>query len=332
MGIFWSDPAPSPSPSVHCETVDLNSVVRSGGSYISLIFTDCPTEAALEAFTDAAQDWSDLISENRITPAKTRNGFAASDFCSFIDTDYDFEAGHVFDHLTILSQPTSIDGSGGVLASAAPCAYDSYGFPLLGGMKFDSADLSSLERSGTLKAVVKHEMGHVLGLGTLFRTRGLSKDLIFRSSTNVKPNSIPKYIGSKGLEIYKEDFASTADFVPLEDGKGDNGAILMDASQNVGRGSIDVHFKKTIFEDALMTYSINSRASTHPISPTTLGSLVDLGYAVDFDALNMVNSRTTEINSYLRGILEAGEVIELAGDVEVFDERKVKPLSDLLDE
>ncbi len=40
-------------------------------------------------------------------------------------------------------------------------------------MAFDSADLAEMERDGSLVSVIVHEMGHVLGFGTLFERLGL---------------------------------------------------------------------------------------------------------------------------------------------------------------
>ena len=40
-------------------------------------------------------------------------------------------------------------------------------------MQFDSADLASMEASGSLYGVILHEMGHVLGIGTSWAYRGL---------------------------------------------------------------------------------------------------------------------------------------------------------------
>ena len=40
-------------------------------------------------------------------------------------------------------------------------------------MSFDTADLASMEADGTLVDVITHEMGHVIGIGTIWEDKGL---------------------------------------------------------------------------------------------------------------------------------------------------------------
>ena len=62
-----------------------------------------------------------------------------------------------------------IDGVNGVLEQAGPERIRSGSFiPATGTMEFDTADLKSMERNGTLGDVITHEMGHVLGFGTIW--------------------------------------------------------------------------------------------------------------------------------------------------------------------
>ena len=61
-----------------------------------------------------------------------------------------------------------IDGAGGVLGSAGPCLIRDTGPTAVGRMRFDTADLASLEGGGQLDEVVLHEMGHVIGIGSLW--------------------------------------------------------------------------------------------------------------------------------------------------------------------
>lgn len=48
------------------------------------------------------------------------------------------------------------------------CALDSSGFPRVGVMEFDVDDVNYMISTNTLNSVILHEMGHVLGFGTLW--------------------------------------------------------------------------------------------------------------------------------------------------------------------
>ena len=45
-------------------------------------------------------------------------------------------------------------------------------------MTFDTADLQAMEANGTLVDVITHEMGHVLGIGTIWLPKRLLKGRI----------------------------------------------------------------------------------------------------------------------------------------------------------
>lgn len=74
-------------------------------------------------------------------------------------------------------------------------------------MEFDSADLNRMEQNGSLLNVIIHEMGHVLGLGTLWEVRGFIEGI---GSDN------PLYIGPNGMREYASLIgASSPQKVPL---------------------------------------------------------------------------------------------------------------------
>jgi hypothetical protein len=90
--------------------------------------------------------------------------------------------GEVIDDLLILAQGTDIDGPRGILGQAGPThirpasAGKSKFLPVKGIMSFDTADLQAMQQDGTLKDVITHEMGHVIGIGTIWERKGLLKD------------------------------------------------------------------------------------------------------------------------------------------------------------
>lgn len=151
-----------------------------------------------------------------------------------------------------------IDGEGGVLGQAGPCSLRSDTLlPVYGGIELDQADVALLEEQELLDEVILHEMGHVLGIGTLWDDQGLLVDVF---SLN------PQYIGEQGIAQFEQLGGSGS--VPVEN--------------RGGIGTRADHWRESIFQTELMTGMLNSGTS-NPLSVITLGSLVDIGYSVDLD-------------------------------------------------
>lgn len=119
-----------------------------------------------------------------------------------------------------------IDGPGGILGSAGPRFVRVSDFlPVHGCMRFDVADLANIEALGLLDEVIVHEMGHVLGVGTLwdapalpqfgFPGRDLRKDDLTLN---------PFFVGKRANVGYKQ--LKGEGFVPIEGdfGPGTRGA------------------------------------------------------------------------------------------------------------
>lgn len=164
---------------------------------------------------------------------------------------------HVLD---VLAQGAAIDGVGGVLGAAGPSgprdtsAGTGFSYSLNGLMTFDTADLASLEASGRLLDVVKHEMAHTIGFGTLWDENGLYV------------NGSGQYTGALALAQCIVEFpaacAPGATFIPIEIG-------------NPNPGSNDSHWQESLFGTELMTPAIGS---TTFLSQMTVCSFRDLGF------------------------------------------------------
>ena len=77
--------------------------------------------------------------------------------------------GRDIDDVLILAEGKPIDGTGRILGQAGPThVRTGSNLPIRGTMSFDTADLSNMEANGSLVDVIVHEMGHVLGIGTLW--------------------------------------------------------------------------------------------------------------------------------------------------------------------
>lgn len=203
---------------------------------ITVRFTGGLTRTQQDAFVAAADRWARVIVGD------------------LPDVELD---GEVIDDVLVLASGEDIDGEGNVLGMAGPTHIRVGGPPCRGVMRFDSADLAAMERDGILVDVITHEMGHVLGIGTLW------EDLVDGDG-----GTDPRYTGRVAMIEYGRLTGSDPEQVPVENEGGD--------------GSRDSHWRERVFRNELMSSAI---AGVHnPISRLTVASLIDLGYQVDLDA------------------------------------------------
>jgi hypothetical protein len=169
----------------------------------------------------------------------------------------------VIDDLLIAVEASNIDGEGGILGQAGPSEdllRSGSLLPSFGGIEFDSSDLSRIEDEGQLDDLFLHEIGHVLGIGTIWEDLGLLTGA---------GGEDPQFIGTNATAAYNEIFGLNVASVPVE---------------NTGReGTRDSHWRESVFANELMTGFLNSGVN-NPLSIVTAASLVDLGYAVDLNA------------------------------------------------
>ena len=182
-------------------------------------------------------------------------------------TDFQSQFGPTVDDLLIGAFVREIDGPGNVLGSAGPFelrpASDPTPFlPVTGFMQFDSADIGTLldDRGGQgFTDVVIHEIGHIVGIGTIWDALGL------RSG-----NFDPRFNGAATREFYNALLDADVASVPLED--------------TGGSGTRGSHWRETTFDNELMT-GFYDRDRTNTFSRLSAASLADVGYPeVDLDA------------------------------------------------
>jgi hypothetical protein len=114
-----------------------------------------------------------------------------------------------------------IDGYYNILGAAGP-QYQYQGLPLTGFMRFDSADFDCMIVDGSLDTVILHEMGHVLGIGTLWTYRNLlnpsnCEDYPGDGSTMPVP---PQHVGSNAnasLALIDPSNSLNLSYVAVED-------------------------------------------------------------------------------------------------------------------
>ena len=162
------------------------------------------------------------------------------------------------DDCLITAEGAVIDGPSGILGQAGPREWrpDSL-LPAFGIMQFDTADLMRMELDGSLENVVFHEMGHVLGIGTLWRQMGL---LNGAGSIN------PVFTGPTAM----------AEFARL---LGEDDPRPVPVANTGGPGTRDGHWRESVFGNELMTGILNT--GPNPLSRVTIAAMQDMGYTVD---------------------------------------------------
>ena len=172
-----------------------------------------------------------------------------------------------FDDLTIFVTLETIDGPGTVLGQAGPCfVRDPGDLTVIGRMRFDVEDMEQLEAEGSLHSVILHEMGHVLGFGTLWGNP-FGPDLLADPADPSTPAlEDPHFTGAQALAAF--DAAG---------GTGYSGAKVpvMDVG---GAGTINSHWRDQVFDPELMTGFLSE--GFMPLSAISVRSLQDVGYTV----------------------------------------------------
>jgi hypothetical protein len=230
-------PPPPPTPSSSSPGFDIE-IRYVGGT---------PTHSA--AFSAAAARWEEIITGD--VP----------------DAAVDFAGGschgpieETIDDLVIFVVVGPIDGLGGALGEAGPCLVRSGSkLPITGQLTLDSDDLEQAGELGVLADLVLHEMGHVLGFGTLWETLDLLEGA---------GQADPQFTGDQARQAFDGigggAYAGTA--VPVED--------------SGGTGTRDGHWRESVFGTELMTGWLNVGALNR-LSSVTAASLGDVGYDVD---------------------------------------------------
>jgi hypothetical protein len=242
---------------------------------IGLQFLSPATPTQRQAFTDARLRWQAVVSGD------LQDGLlqAAAGTCGTGSP----AVNQNIDDVVILVSLVPIDGPGNVLGGAGPCYIRDFGGPsvdvgdltILGAMQFDTDDLAQIEADGFLANVILHEMGHVLGFGTLWAPdlQGFLTDpsLPDDDSDPSTPNGDPHFTGTQAVGAF--------------DGVGGVAYVAgakVPVENTGGEGTADSHWREDVFDNELMTGFIGTGLS--PLSRVTLASLADQGYNVNLAA------------------------------------------------
>jgi len=212
---------------------------------ITLQYVVNVTERQREVFESAAARWERII----IRDVPSITGTLPSAFVGLppvID-------GGTIDDILIEVVIAPIDGPGGILGQAGPRFIRNVdGLPVTGVMFFDVDDLDFLESLNLFEDVIVHEMGHVLGIGTLWNSSG--RELRQGPVTN------PFFTGETANIHWNAEGGTDA--LPIENMGGPGTALS--------------HWRESVLRNELMTGFLN--LGVNPLSRITAGSLRDLGY------------------------------------------------------
>lgn len=223
------------------------SSVRSSSFKIDLNFIDDNlTDSQKSILFDAANRWSEIITGD--LPDVPVGGFRGLENIDDILID----VSSVF----LLDDLGNPDGEGGTLArTTIPLTNwlrSDSSLPFYGVIKFDAADI---ERKDLFDTAL-HEIGHALGIGTIWDKLGL---------LDTSSISDPRFTGALATSEYNKIFRLNEPSVPVE--------------ANGGSGTALGHWRETFFGDELMTGTLND--GVNPLSSITVASLADLGYSVN---------------------------------------------------
>lgn len=238
---------------------------------ITLKFAPGSSASVQNAMRTAAARWEKVITQGLPSyRANIRAGSCGSN-AAYVGT---------IDDLLVFTGNTDIDGPGGILAQSGPCSIRSAsGLTTYSTLVFDTADLGQF--SSQLADIAVHELGHSLGIGTLWQRFGLVSGI---------GGSNPTYQGGNGLREYRA-VGGTLSSVPVEN--------------QGGPGTAGGHWRESTFKTELMTGYLNSGVF-NPLSRMSVGSLQDMGYAVNYGAADAYRIPSV-------GAQGVGDTLELGG-------------------
>lgn len=258
------------------------------------------------AFDEAKIRWQDIITGDLSSVAlNIQAGQCGSGSPAINET---------VDDVMILLAVEPIDGPGSVLGSAGPCFIRSTTrLTILGRMRFDSDDLDGLLASGRLNDVILHEMGHVLGFGTLW-TQPQFNCLQQPSSAGPPLSSFDTHFSCPTAVMWFDSVGGATytggNRVPVENCAGISGC---------GAGTINSHWRELVFVNELMTGYINS-GTDNPLSVVSIAAMADLGYVVNYAAASPY-SRVFTARGPLAPAIDLGDDVDRL-PIYIYDDRR----------
>jgi Leishmanolysin len=215
-----------------------------------------PSQPVLTAFNQATTKWQSVIVDSVGSfPVKLAAGACDSAQPAVNETVKDLL---ILVHVRQISD--TVPGQA-ILGESGPCLIRKPGnLPILGVMSLNSSTLAILASNGLLDDVIKHEMAHILGFGTVWDLDGFLRDTT---------TSDPWFSGPDAQAAFRKALPGFTDkIVPVE--------------ANGGSGTTLSHWRESVMTNELMTGFLNS--GVNPLSAVTIESMADLGYTVNLGA------------------------------------------------
>ena len=248
--------------------------------------------AVRESFLRAAARWREVIVADIGTTRLNTAAGACRDWMPAVNESVN--------DLLVFVYVAPFDGPDRLVAQASPCLVNAQSkLPLVGYVELDAHDADSLLARRVLDDVVLHEVGHVLGIGTLWNHR--------RSLLEGAGSDNPYFTGVNARAAF--DAVGGALFA---------GSVV--PVENSGQsGTRDVHWRHSVFGAELMQGFVEPGGM--PLSRVTIASLADLGYTVSFahaDSFSLmaalrVGSAYTARPTDLGHDVGVGPIIEVGG-------------------
>ena len=226
-----------------------------------------PSAAHQAAFNAAVTRWESIITSD------IPDVFVSADEGGTIDG---IKVFGLVDDLRIYARLANIDGPGETLGSAGPREMREHTeLPIVARMTFDTSDLGDFTLEA-LQDLYLHEMGHCLGIGTVWKRLGLLKNPSIKYQFFIIPIEVDgadtHFAGASATEAFNDAGGTNyADGkVPVENEKG-------------GPGTRDGHWRQSVFgpHELMEGFASPGAATRQPLSAITIQSLSDLGYIVD---------------------------------------------------
>ena len=210
-------------------------------------------EAIRPHLSEAIARWQRVITGDLVALQIPQRFFSAT-FCGGFGN---LVNGTSVDDLIVMMDISPIDGPAKVLGQAGPCGLRNDRIPFVGVLTLDTDDLTPLVGTRTLTDVIFHEIGHILGFGTVWNGSVLTGG----------GTSDPRFTGARAVEEYAA--------------LGGTGTIPVENTG--GSGTADAHWRETTFRTEVLTGFSERIGTPMPLSRMSIASMADLGYTVDMN-------------------------------------------------